>query len=237
MIDFTPLQPLRPLARSAVAGALLTLMLGAPAALAESQPVKPTLLQRIRQLIGLNRPIAAGGSRSSAALAVCVITPHTELDTKGLARALVPFPRPTILAAGPLNEVRIDRDGQPIWRQRASSTTAIEGPIGWPVDPIRPGEQLTLLLRPRGASGGDFARIELTGASASEMEANQALVTRLGSNTNAWLKAVNQALDDGNISLGWGILFSAASPKSTGLNELREAARQQGCDGSRNPEG
>jgi hypothetical protein len=232
VIDFTPLQPLRPLARSAVAGALLTLTLGVPAALAESQPVKPTLLQRIRRLIGLNRPIAAGGSRSSAELAVCVITPRTELDTKGLARALVPFPRPTILAAGPLNEVRIDRDGQPIWRQRASSKAAIQGPIGWPIAPLQPGEQLTLLLRPRGASGGDFARIELTSANASEMEANQSLITRLGSNANAWLKAVDQALDEGKVSLAWGMLFHPGSPKSPSLNDLREAVRQQGCNPS-----
>jgi len=212
-----------------MAGALLTLTLGAPAALAQTPAAKPSLLQRIRQLIGLNRPIAAGGSRSSAALAVCVITPRTELDAKGQARALVPLPRPTILAAGPLNEVRIDRAGQPIWRQRASSTTAIEGPIGWPVDPIRPGEQLTLLLRPRGASGGDFARIELTGASASEMEANQALVTRLGSDAQAWLKAVDTALDRQQVPLAWALLFSPQDPNSEQLDALRREVLQRGC--------
>lgn len=234
MIDFTPPQSLRALSRSAVAGALLILTLwGKAAGLAQTPATKPSLLERIRQLIGLNRPIAAGGSRSSAALTVCVISPRAELDSRGKARALLSLPRPTILTAASLNEVRIDRDGQPIWRQSASSTAAIEGPIDWPLDPIRPGEQLTLLLRPRGASGGDFARIELTGASASEMEANQSLITRLGSNGNAWLKAVDQALDDGNISLGWGILFNPESPKSLGLNELREALKRQGCEGSR----
>ena len=210
-------------------GALLTLALGAPAALAESQPVKPTLLQRIRRLIGLNRPIAAGGSRSSPALAVCVITPRTELDTNGLARALVSFPRPTILAAGPLNEVRIDRDGQPIWLQRASSKAAIQGAIGWPIAPIQPGEHLTLLLRPRGASGGDFARIELTSANASEMKANQALVARLGRDANAWLMAVDQALDEGKVSLAWGLLFNPQSPESTSMNDLRKTIKEQAC--------
>lgn len=38
------------------------------------------------------------------------------------------------------------------------------------------GDRLTLLLRPRGASGGDFASIQLTGASAKEMRSHQALV-------------------------------------------------------------
>jgi hypothetical protein len=232
VIDLLLSQRLRPLTRSAVAGALLSLTLGAPAALAQTPAAKPSLLQRIRQLIGLNRPIAAGGSRSSAALAVCVITPRTELDAKGQARALVPLPRPTILAAGPLNEVRIDRDGQPIWRQRASSTTAIEGPISWPLEPIGPGEQLTLLLRPRGASGGDFARIELTGASASEMEANQSLVTGLGGDAKAWLSAVDSALDRQQVPLAWALLFAPQDPRSNELDALRREVLQRGCGGS-----
>jgi hypothetical protein len=198
---------------------------------AVAQSAKPTLLQRIRALIGLNRPIAAGGSRSSAALAVCVITPRTELDAKGQAQALVPLPRPTILAAGPLNEVRIDRGDRPVWRQRASSTQAIQGPISWPVEPIQPGEQLTLLLRPRGASGGDFARIQLTGASASEMSRHQALVEQLGSDAKAWLKAVDTALDRNQVPLAWALLFAPQDPRSTELDELRREVLRRGCGG------
>jgi hypothetical protein len=196
---------------------------------AVAQSAKPSLLQRIRALIGLNRPIAAGGSRSSAALAVCVITPRTELDAKGQAQALVPLPRPTILAAGPLNEVRIDRGDRPVWRQRASSTQAIEGPISWPVEPIQPGEQLTLLLRPRGASGGDFARIQLTGASATEMSSHQALVDQLGSDAKAWLKAVDTALDRDQVPLAWALLFAPQDPRSAELDELRREVLRRGC--------
>jgi hypothetical protein len=197
---------------------------------AVAQGAKPTLLQRIRQLIGLNRPIAAGGSRSSAALQVCVITPRTELDAKGQARAVVPLPRPTILAAGPLNEVRIDRGGQPVWRQRASSTQAIEGPISWPIEPIQPGEQLTLLLRPRGASGGDFARIQLLGASASEMSRHEALVKQLGSDAKAWLTAVDNALDRNQVPLAWALLFAPQDPRSAELDGLRREVLQRGCN-------
>ena len=74
------------------------------------------------------------GSCSSAALSVCVITPRTEIDAKGHAQSLVPLPRPTHLAAGPLNEVRIHRGGQPEWRKRAFSKQAIEGSITLPID-------------------------------------------------------------------------------------------------------
>ena len=223
-------QPTRAFPHPAVAAAaLLALLWLGP--VASAQTPKPSLLQRIRQLIGLNRPIAAGGSRSSTALAVCVITPRTELDAKGEARAVVPVPRPTILAAGPLNEVRIDRDQKPVWRQRASSTAAIEGPISWPVEPIQPGEQLTLLLRPRGASGGDFARIQLTGASASEMAAHQALVTQLGTDAKAWLKAIDTALDRQQVPLAWALLFASQDPRSNDLDALRREVWQRGCGG------
>jgi hypothetical protein len=218
---------MRPRLSAALAAALLSSALLTQAAVAQS--AKPTLLQRIRALIGLNRPIAAGGSRSSGALAVCVITPRTELDAKGQAQALVPLPRPTILAAGPLNEVRIDRGGQPVWRQRASSTQAIEGPISWPVEPIQPGEQLTLLLRPRGASGGDFARIQLTGASASEMSSHQSLVEQLGSDAKAWLKAVDTALDRNQVPLAWALLFAPQDPRSAVLDELKREVLRRGC--------
>jgi hypothetical protein len=227
VIELTPPKPMRPRLSAARTAVLLSSALLTQAAVAQS--AKPSLLQRIRALIGLNRPIAAGGSRSSAALAVCVITPRTELDVKGQAQALVPLPRPTILAASPLNEVRIDRGGQPVWRQRASSTQAIEGPISWPVEPIQPGEQLTLLLRPRGASGGDFARIQLTGASATEMISHQALVEQLGSDAKAWLKAVDIALDRNQVPLAWALLFAPQDPRSAELDELRREVLRRGC--------
>ena len=205
----------------------MALLLQAPVAMA--QTLQPTLLQRIRQLIGLNRPIAAGGSRSSSALTVCVITPRTEFDAKGQARALVPLPKPTILAAGPLNEVRIDRGEQVAWSQRASSTAAIEGPIPWPIGAIQPGERLTLLLRPRGASGGDFARIQLTGASAADMRAHQGQVERLGGDGGAWFKAVEAALQANQVPLAWALLFAPAAPASPDLIALRREVLSQGC--------
>lgn len=213
--------------RTALTAAALTLLLQGPAAMAQTS--QPTLLQRIRQLIGLNRPIAAGGSRSSAVLTVCVITPRTNIDAKGQARALVPLPRPTILAAGPLNEVRIDRGDQVVWSQRASSTAAIEGPIPWPIGPIEPGERLTLLLRPRGASGGDFARIQLTGANAAEMRLNQGQVDRLGGDGGAWFKAVEAALDANRVPLAWALLFAPGAPASPDLNVLRREVLSRGC--------
>jgi hypothetical protein len=212
---------------AALAGCLLCSALLSESAVAQS--AKPTLLQRVRELIGLNRPIAAGGSRSSRSLAVCIISPRTEIDAKGQVQALVTLPRPTILAADPLNEVRINRGDRLIWRQQASSTQAIEGPINWPVEPIQPGDQLTLLLRPRGASGGDFARIKLNGASAAQMNGYEDLVQQLGSNAEAWLNAIDSAMNRNQVHLAWALLFTPQVQHSVELDELRREVLRQGC--------
>lgn len=227
MIDRTPTQLMRTGLRAALTAGLLSSVLLPQTAVAQTG--RPTLLQRIRQLIGLNRPIAAGGSRSSASLSVCLITPRTTLDSQGQPTALVPLPSPTILVAGPLNEVRIDRGGSLAWQQRASSTAAIEGPIPWPIEPIQPEERLTLLLRPRGASGGDFARIQLTGASTAAMASNQALLLRLGRDPNAWRQSIDAALDRNQAPLAIALLAATDGPISAELQALRRELIRQGC--------
>jgi len=219
--------PIRPFLNRAIRWAVVAAVFSSQ--FLPAHAASPSLLQRIRQLIGLNRPIAAGGSRSSGGLYVCVITPRTEVDPQGQARAAVALPRPTILAAGPLNEVRIDRGGQVAWRKLASSTAAIEGPIDWPLDPVQPGESLTLLLRPRGASGADFARIELRGLPEPQLRVNEARAIDLRSGAAAWISAVESALDANQVPLAWALLFSPQAPASPDLNALRREVLQRGC--------
>lgn len=197
-------------------------------------PAAPSLLQRIRALIGLNRkvPVAAGGSRGGSAMEVCVIAPRTNVDAQGRAVAVMPLPQPTILAADPLNEVRILRGQQVVWQRRASSTTPIEGPIPWPLAPIQPGEELSLQLRPRGGGGGDFAVVSLRGAAAAEQQAAVALVQRLGTDPSAWLQAVDAALDRGQVPLAWALLFAPQDPRSAELDGLRQEVLRRGCERS-----
>ena len=214
--------------RAACAALLLALLAQATEVGAQAAP---SLLQRIRALIGLNRriPVAAGGSRGGGAAAVCVIAPRTSVDSQGRATAVVPLPRPTILAAEPLNEVRILRGQQLLWQQRASSTQAIEGPIGWPLAPMQVGEELTLQLRPRGAGGGDFAEVTLKGAQKAEWQAAEAQVQRLGANPAAWLQAVDRALSQGQVPLAWALLYSPQDPRSSELDGLRQEVYRNGC--------
>jgi len=194
-------------------------------------PAAPSLLQRIRALIGLSKiPVAAGGSRGGSAMAVYLSAPRANIVAQGRAVAVTPLPQPTILAADPLNEVRILRGQQVVWQQRASSTTPIEGPISWPIAPIQPGEELTLQLRPRSGIGGDFAVVTLRGAAATEQQAAVALVQRLGTNSGAWLQAVEKALDQEQVPLAWALLFAPQDPSSAQLDGLRQEVFRRGCE-------
>ena len=91
-----------------LAAILLAIVLGGNAALAQSS--QTSLIQFIRQMIGIDRDIAAGGSRGSESQSICLITPRTEINSDGeyIAAALVPMP--TLLTAEPLNELRIYRE-------------------------------------------------------------------------------------------------------------------------------
>lgn len=152
---------------------------------AQAQSNKATLvqpprsvIQKLRDFLGLNPPVAVGGSRSSGDLRVCLLSPWPGQP--------VGVTTPVLLAAGPLNELRLEQGDQVLWQQRASSTQAIEGPVAWPIRPLKPGEVMTLKVRPRGASGGDFSSYTLRAADAATLQANQLQLDALGSDPKAW---------------------------------------------------
>ena len=77
-----------------------------------------------------------------------------------------------------------------------SSTAAIEGPINWPIEPVKPEEELMLYLRPRGASGGDFVKIILLGDSKASMNANQKVLAEIGEDPLEWVKELEASGDN-----------------------------------------
>ena len=191
----------------------------------------PTLVQRLRQLLNLAPPLAVGGSRSGEAGSVCLISPAPQARATRAAvdgpsedaLAVTPVAAPTLLAAGPLNEIRLQRDGVMLWRLRASSSQAIDGPIPWPLAPLKPGERLQLLLRPRGASGGDFASVRLQAGNAAELESNLRLIVSLGVEQQPWLDAIERTSRSDH-ALAVALLTSPAAPA-----EIRAAALELGC--------
>ena len=116
-----------------------------------------------------------------------------------------------LLAQGPLNELRLEQGDQLLWQQRASSTQAIEGPVAWPIRPLQPGEVVTLKVRPRGASGGDFASYTLRAADAATLQANQRQLDALGSDAKAWSHAI-ESLDPMQGAKAAALLSSPMAP-------------------------
>ena len=173
------------------------------------QPPPSSVIQKLRAFLGLNPPVAVGGSRSGSELAVCLLSPWPGQP--------IGLTGPVLQAAGPLNEIRIEQGEQVLWERRASSTQAIEGPIPWPIQPLRAGAEVTLKVRPRGASGGDFAVFHFRVADAATLESNAQLAIALGHDAKAWSRAIDQ-LKPGQQTLAAALLSSPhAAP------ELRSA--------------
>jgi len=215
--------------RNTLASTLLCISLstGCTTVVAAEQTISPTLLQRIRALLGLVPPVAAGGSRGdSKAVNVCLISP---LVTQPGDVAVVPIPRPTILTAQPLNEVRIEQNGQVLWQKLASSTQPVAGRIPWPVEPVQPGEELILVLRPRGSSGGDVARIRLQGASVEVMTYTQSLLNDLHTNPWSWEAKITKTLNDKNHALAVALLNEKSSLPPAQMKQLQNLVATFSC--------
>ncbi|MEB3321139.1 MAG: hypothetical protein VKI63_09405, partial [Cyanobium sp.] len=158
-------------------------------------------------------------------LSICLISPPLTQTSHALPEATSALRRPTLLTAEALNELRIERDGQILWRQRATSTKALEGPILWPLDPLQPGERLTLWLRPRGSSGGDFAKVALIPADSRQQQHAQTLLNYPGGR----LVAVQAAAAAGDDRLALELLYAPLDPVPQAVAQLRQTLLHQAC--------
>ena len=162
-----------------------------------------SLIQKLRSFLGLNPPVAVGGSRSDNEKMVCLVSPWPGTP--------IGVSTPVLMALGPLNEMRIEKGDQVLWQQRASSTIAIEGPIPWPLKPLEPGEKITLRVRPRGASGGDFASFNFQVADTKVLEENQEQIQKMGDDPDNWIKFLSQ-LTPQQAPIALGLLSSPKAP-------------------------
>jgi hypothetical protein len=162
-------------------------------------------------------------------VAVCVISPRVEPVEAVDGFGVVPTPTPRLVVLEPLQELRIQREGQPDWQLSGSPGKPIRTPLDWPTTPIAPGEFVLLQLRPNGAAAGAFAHVQLAGGSEQRMRATSTLLVRLGQDANAWLQAFDQALDYGDVPLAWTLLFHPQAPRSTDLDALRDEVIRRGC--------
>ncbi len=167
--------------------------------------------------------------RQADPVAVCVVAPRVEAVQQGDAIGVVPTPRPVLLVVEPLLEIRLERAGRLVWRQVANSGQVIKGPMAWPGLPLAPGEVVLLRLRPQQAGPSSFAHVQLIGGSAARMAQTARLMAALAQKPAAWLRAVDAALDQGDVPLAWTLLFAPNAPLSPELQELRHQVLNQGC--------
>ncbi len=178
--------------------------------------------------LGLLFPLLARGT-AVAATTVCVLTPRLSVTSTGEVLAPVPIGAPTLLSTDSLEEVRIEGGGELLWQRLARPDQTIDGPIPWPLAPIRPGQRLMLMLRPRGVAEDDYAVIVLEGDPAERMGRAQAELAGLGNDPIAWWTTIQQAFERGDMGLGLALLFAFDGPSSPRLDNLRRAVFMAGC--------
>lgn len=203
-----------------------SLLLGSSSKASTEHQIDATLLQRIRQLLGIVQPIETAGTRGQPQK-VCMISPFvSSLDQV----AIIPTDKPIIKVLEPLNALSVETEDElTIWKIVGSSTSAIKGSISWPVDPISPGQSLVIVVRPRGASGGDTARIKLKGASKDVMAQTKHLLSSLNGNPKKWEEALIEAFNSKNYALAIILINRSYHLSSTNKIALNELIAKESC--------
>ena len=186
---------------------------------ASAETAEPTLLQRLRNLLGIIQPLAAGGSRSSGTQ-VCLISPWIQNQQDPY---LITESRPILHTKNPLNEVTIERNGIPVWQQLASSTQPVLTPIAWPQElgPVEPDESIVLILRALHAPASERVRITLRGASHERIKMHEATLNKLKQNKNQRTALIKEALGDNNAELTIALLeHDQQAPRDKTLAQL-----------------
>lgn len=191
------------------------------------------LLLALAAWVPVGLPLAAAAALQrrgdGPGVAVCVVAPRVEPVEDADGAGVVPVPDPSLVVIEPLQELRIERAGQPGWRRQARGGAALAMPFLWPTAPIQPGETVLVRLRPQQAPSDAFAHVLLVGAPAARMAATAALFTSLGHSAAAWLRAIETSLQAGDVPVAWALLFAAQAPPSAELEGLRHEVIRRGC--------
>ena len=178
------------------------------------------------QLIEVNSFTRSSSEKKS----ICLLTPTVVRGEDNILSAVIKVDKPTIYSLKPLNEVKLIKDNKILWRKIASSSKKIEGPINWPLDPIKRGDEFKLSLRADGASLGSEVNINLITDSKEKLNDLDEIVSKLGDSKNSWIKSINK-----NIKIdkdtGLALLFSN---KATVFRELQrvklDISKEDKCD-------
>ena len=194
-------------------GAISTLVLG-------PELLRPKLMGSIATLTPQSFEVNSFTRSSSEKKSICLLTPTVVRGEDNILSTEIKVDKPTIYSLKPLNEVKIIKDNKILWRKIASSSKKIEGPINWPLDPIKRGDEFKLSLRADGASLGSEVNINLITDSKEKLNDLDEIVSKLGDSKNTWIKSINK-----NIKIdkdtGLTLLFSDKAPASKELQKVK----------------
>ena len=204
-------------------GAISTILIG-------PELLRPKLMGSIATLTPQSFEVNSFTRSSSEKKSICLLTPTVVRGEDNILSTEIKVDKPTIYSLKPLNEVKIIKDNKILWRKIASSNKKIEGPINWPLDPIKRGDEFKLSLRADGASLGSEVNINLITDSKEKLNDVDVIVSKLGDSKNSWIKSINK-----NIKIdkdtGLTLLFSEKAPKSKELQKVKlDLSKEDRCE-------
>ena len=204
-------------------GAISTILIG-------PELLRPKLMGSIATLTPQSFEVNSFTRSSSEKKSICLLTPTLVRGEDNILSAEIKVDKPTIYSLKPLNEIKIIKDNKILWREIATSSKKIEGPINWPLDPIERGDQFKLSLRAEGASLGSEMNINLIADEKEKLNDLDEIVSKLGDSKSSWIKSINK-----NIKIdkdtGLTLLFSEKAPKSKELQKVKlDLSKEDRCE-------
>ena len=204
-------------------GAISTILIG-------PELLRPKLMGSIATLTPQSFEVNSFTRSSSEKKSICLLTPTLVRGEDNILSAEIKVDKPTIYSLKPLNEIKIIKDNKILWREIATSSKKIEGPINWPLDPIERGDQFKLSLRAEGASLGSEVNISLIADEKEKLNDLDKIVSKLGDSKSSWIKSINK-----NIKIdkdtGLTLLFSEKAPKSKELQKVKlDLSNEDRCE-------
>ena len=194
--------------------------------------LKPNLIGNIATLSEDSIKLSSytRGFEQANPIKACLISPSlVTSEASSNAVADISIDKPLIFPLDSLNQITISSNGNTLWSQSATSSKRIKGPLKWPIEPIKAGQELVITIRPNQTYFGGEAKIILQATPTDRFQKLDSIVNSLGGKKSQWIKAINQNLDKDR-TLALTLLFSDKAPKSKVLDQARSIIlSKKGC--------
>lgn len=213
-------------------------------------PAQPTLIEQLRQLLGLVRPVAAGGTRASAestsriaaAMApfsalgnrempsgtrICLVSPWLPPGSDQPRVAITVSGEPPIASPEPIAELSISRGETVLWKQSVDTSLRHPTLLPWPIAPMQPGESLTLQFRLAAATSRSPITLLLQRPWTSSDTAETMKVAPKASSR----ARLEHLVAEQQAAAATELLFQAALRKDAAMQAVADALLASSCSG------